>query len=151
MGTEPSPYSSRRYGIYSKRIPVCHRAAGSIDSPDWHPVALRSLFRSHDQKVPWRRRSPGYPFLALLKGDALVPGITITGTVEATGQIGPTSHVKEKTKAAALAGYRVLLVPRRQFYTPRANLVGMGIESKVLVYEVGTIDEAYTIMTGKRL
>jgi predicted S18 family serine protease len=90
-------------------------------------------------------------FLALLKGDALIQGITITGTLEATGQIGTTSHVAEKVKSAAHAGYRVLLVPRGQFYTPRANLVSLGVESKVLVYEVGTIDEAYKIMTGKKL
>ena len=52
---------------------------------------------------------------------------------------------------AARAGYHVLLVPRGQFYAPRVNRVSLNLESNVLVREVGTIEEAYEIMTGKKL
>ncbi|CAE6730107.1 MAG: hypothetical protein H8K06_17940 [Nitrospira sp.] len=90
-------------------------------------------------------------FLALLKGDHLKQDITITGTLEDDGRIGEVSQVAEKTTAAARAGYHVLLVPRGQFYAPRVNRVSLTLESHVLVREVDTIEEAYEIMTGKKL
>ena len=90
-------------------------------------------------------------FLALLKGDPLITEITITGTLESDGTIGPVTQIAEKTSAAARAGYRILLVPRGQFYTPRINRVALNLESKLLVREVETIEEAYEIMTGKKL
>ena len=89
--------------------------------------------------------------LALLKGDHLKQDITITGTLEGDGRIGQVAQVAEKTTAAAKAGYHVLLVPRGQFYAPRINRVSLNLESKVLVREVETIEEAYEIMTGKKL
>ncbi len=90
-------------------------------------------------------------FLALLKGDHLIQDITITGTLEGDGRIGQVAQVAEKTTAAARAGYHVLLVPRGQFYAPRVNRVSLTAESNVLVREVDTIEEAYEIMTGKKL
>jgi hypothetical protein len=90
-------------------------------------------------------------FLALLKGDHLIQDITITGTLEGDGRIGQVAQVAEKTTAAARAGYHVLLVPRGQFYAPRVNRVKLTPESNVLVREVDTIEEAYEIMTGRKL
>ncbi|HNE32277.1 MAG TPA: hypothetical protein PK589_14365 [Nitrospira sp.] len=90
-------------------------------------------------------------FIALLKGDQLRRDITITGTLEGDGRIGQVDQVAEKTTAAARAGYHVLLVPRGQFYAPRVNRVSLTPESNVLVREVETIEEAYEIMTGKKL
>lgn len=90
-------------------------------------------------------------FLALLKGDPLIKEITITGTLKSDGTIGHVTQIAEKTSAAARAGYRMLLVPRGQFYAPRINRVALNLESKVLVREVDTIEEAYEIMTGKKL
>jgi predicted S18 family serine protease len=90
-------------------------------------------------------------FLAVLRGDQLRQDIAITGKLLATGEIGPVTHVIEKAKAAAQAGYRMLLVPRGQFYAPRANLVRSTPESNLIVHEVGTIEEAYEIMTGTKL
>ena len=90
-------------------------------------------------------------FLALLKGDPLIQDITITGTLESNGRIGRVAQVAEKTTAAARAGYHVLLVPRGQFYAPRINRVSLSLESNVLVREVETIEEAYEIMTGRKL
>lgn len=90
-------------------------------------------------------------FIALLKGDQLIRDITITGTLEGDGRIGPVAQVAEKMTAAARAGYHMLLVPRGQFYAPRINRISMTAESNVLVREVDTIEEAYEIMTGKRL
>ncbi|GAB1721794.1 MAG: hypothetical protein NTNFB01_06900 [Nitrospira sp.] len=90
-------------------------------------------------------------FLALLKGDHLKRDITITGTLEGDGRIGQVDQVADKTIAAARAGYHVLLVPRGQFYAPRINRVSLTQEANVLVREVDTIEEAYELMTGKKL
>jgi PDZ domain-containing protein len=90
-------------------------------------------------------------FLAVLKGERLIGGIALTGTLEPTGRIGAVTRVAEKIKAAAQSGYRVLLVPRGQLPAPRVTLARMGTESNLILREVGTVDEAYEIMTGKKL
>ena len=70
-------------------------------------------------------------FLALLKGDLLFKEITITGSLDNDGSIGQVTQIAEKTRAAAQAGYRMLLVPRGQFYAPRVNRVAFNLESNV--------------------
>jgi predicted S18 family serine protease len=87
----------------------------------------------------------------VLKGDPLISGIALTGTLEPTGRIGSVRRVAEKIKAAAQSGYRLLLVPRGQLPAPRVTLARIGAESNLIVREVGTVDEAYEIMTGKKL
>jgi hypothetical protein len=90
-------------------------------------------------------------FLAVLKGERLISGIALTGTLEPTGRIGSVPRMADKMKAAAQGGYRLLLVPRGQLPAPRVNLVRFGMESSLILREVGTVDEAYEIMTGKKL
>lgn len=90
-------------------------------------------------------------FLAVLKGERLISGIALTGTLEPTGRIGSVPRMAEKMNAAARSGYRMLLVPRGQLPAPRVNLVRIGMEPTLLIREVGTVEEAYEIMTGKKL
>lgn len=89
-------------------------------------------------------------FLALLRGDQLSREIVITGSLESTGRIGQVRNIAKKIRAAARQGYRVILVPRGQMHIPPVRLVGIGLEPNVIVREVGTVKEAYEIMTGKR-
>jgi PDZ domain-containing protein len=90
-------------------------------------------------------------FLALLNGDPLPQGSHHHRHLESNGSIGQVSQIAEQAMAAAQAGYRMLLVPRGQFYTPRVNRVAFNLKSNVWVREVDTIEEAYAIMTGKKL
>ena len=90
-------------------------------------------------------------FLAVLKGERLISGIALIGTLEPTGRIGSVTRMAEKMNAAARTGYRMLLVPRGQLPAPRVNLVRIGMEPNLILREVGTVDEAYEIMTGKKL
>lgn len=124
-------------------------------TPSLHPTGTLSLYATFSGPLSAEGSTAeaalAIGFLALLKGDHLKQDITITGTLEDDGRIGEVSQVAEKTTAAARAGYHVLLVPRGQFYAPRVNRVSLTLESHVLVREVDTIEEAYEIMTGKKL
>ena len=135
--------------------------AGAFDyavnrlSPLHRPTGTLSL--STLSEVPTSSEGPSagaalaVGFLAVLKGDPLISGIALTGTLEPTGRIGSVRRVAEKIKAAAQSGYRLLLVPRGQLPAPRVTLARIGAESNLIVREVGTVDEAYEIMTGKKL
>lgn len=159
---QPDPLTLR-WG--RSQVPVRGAGMGSIQrafrfaverlAPSVHPTGTLSLYATFtgplNAEGSTAEAALAIGFLALLKGDALIQEITITGTLESDGRIGQVAQVAEKTTAAARAGYRILLVPRGQFYAPRINLVKMSLESKVLVREVDTIEEAYEIMTGRKL
>jgi hypothetical protein len=161
-GDQPNPLALR-WG--RSQVPVRAGGAGSIQhafsfalerlAPSIRPTGVLSLHATFvgpfSAESSTAEAAMAIGFLALLKGDTLIREITITGTLKSDGTIGPVTHVVEKTSAAARAGYRMLLVPRGQFYAPRINRVALNLESKVLVREVDTIDEAYEIMTGKKL
>lgn len=117
------------------------------------PTGTLSL--STRSKVPTSSEGPSagaalaVGFLAVFKGERLISGIALTGTLESTGRIGSVTRMTDKIKAAAQSGYRMLLVPRGQLPAPR--IVRIGMESDLILREVGTVDEAYEIMTGKKL
>ena len=90
-------------------------------------------------------------FLAVLQGEHLLSGIALTGTLEPTGRIGPVPRMADKMKAAAQSGYRILLVPRGQLPAARVKFIRLDTESNLILREVGTVEEAYEIMTGKKL
>lgn len=90
-------------------------------------------------------------FLAVLRGDRLTNEVALVGALEPTGRIGQVRRIRAKIRAAARQGYRVVLVPRGQRQIPTVRFVGMGVEPNITVREVGTVEEAYEIMTGKRL
>ena len=161
-GGQPNPLALR-WG--RSQVPVREAGRGSIQrafdfaverlSQSTRPTGVLSLYATFagpfgtDGSSAEAALSIG--FLALLNGDPLLKGITITGTLESNGSIGQVSQIAEKTMAEAQAGYRMLLVPRGQFYAPRVNRVAFNLESNVWVREVDTIEEAYEIMTGKKL
>jgi hypothetical protein len=90
-------------------------------------------------------------FIALFKGEPVRRGVAFTGTIEADGRIGPVGAIPDKIRAAAREGYRTVLIPQGQFYNANWNLSRLGMELNVTIKEVGTIDEAYELMTGRRL
>jgi len=90
-------------------------------------------------------------FLAVLKGDHIQRGVAVTGTIEPDGRIGSVGAIPDKIRAAAREGYRTILVPQGQINDPRWNLNSLAMSLNVTVKEVGTIDEAYELMTGHRL
>lgn len=90
-------------------------------------------------------------FIAMLKGDRLLRGIAMTGTLESGGRIGAVGSIPDKMRAAAREGYRTILVPSGQMYGPTWNLNEVALELNLIVKEVESIDQAYELMTGRRI
>jgi len=128
--------------------------AMAYQSTTIHPTGILSLSITSTGSLGDEGPSVGaglaVGFLAVLRGDRLASGIAVTGTLESTGRIGPVRNIAQKVRIAVHQGYRVVLVPRGQVRAPRARLVGIGVDSKVIIQEVGTIPEAYAIMTGRQ-
>jgi len=59
--------------------------------------------------------------------------------------------IADKVRAAAREGYRTVLVPQGQLYSSQWNLEKLGLDLNVTVKEVSTIDDAYELMTGRKL
>jgi hypothetical protein len=89
-------------------------------------------------------------FIAVLKGDPIRRGVAVTGTLESDGRIGVVGAIPDKVRAAAREGYRTILIPRGQFYETQWGLSSLALELNVTIREVGTVEEAYEVMTGRR-
>jgi PDZ domain-containing protein len=90
-------------------------------------------------------------FLAVLRGDPIIRGIALTGTLESDGRVGAVGGIPDKVRAAAREHYRMVLVPQGQLNDPRWDLIGLGMQLNLAIKEVSTVQEAYEIMTGRRL
>lgn len=94
--------------------------------------------------------------LALQRGDELLEGVTMTGTINATGSIGPVGGIPEKVKGAGENGITKVLIPLGQRNSPdhtgaTVDVVEVGERAGVEVVEVGDIYEAYPLLTGEEL
>jgi len=89
-------------------------------------------------------------FLAVLRADPIIRGIALTGTLESDGRVGPVGAISDKVRAAGREHYRMVLIPQGQLNDPRWDLIGLGMQLNLTIKEVGTVQEAYEIMTGRR-
>ncbi len=92
---------------------------------------------------------------ALLSNAKIDESITITGTINSGGLIGPVGGIKHKIDAAGQNGLRTVLIPRgSQVWREKNNsldLVEYGAGKNISVVEVATFVEAFKIMTGREL
>ncbi len=94
--------------------------------------------------------------IALERGDEMVEGVTMTGTINATGTVGPVGGIPEKITGAADAGFETVLIPLGQRNSVNAegdtvDVVREGERVGVEVIEVGDIYEAYEHLTGETI
>lgn len=87
----------------------------------------------------------------MFKGESVRRGVALTGTIQPDGTIGPVGAIPDKVRAAAREGCRTILIPAGQLRDSRWNLVHLGFELNVEIKEARTIDDAYELMTGKRI
>ena len=92
--------------------------------------------------------------LADINGDALLPGVTMTGTISPDGSIGVVGYVPTKLAAAAAAGFTTAVIPAGlgQYTTTDGtsmSLAEYGKSQGIEVKEVRTVAEAYLALTGK--
>lgn len=91
--------------------------------------------------------------IALSRGETFKKHVTMTGTINTTGTIGPVGGIPEKVVAAGEAGFTTVLIPLGQRSTPNedgelVDVVREGDRAGVTVIEVGDIYEAYHELTG---
>jgi Lon-like protease len=90
-------------------------------------------------------------FVAVLKGESIIRGIALTGTIQPDGRIGAVGAIPDKVRAAAREGYRTVLIPQGQLHSSEWNLSSLAMELNITVKEVETVEEAYELMTGRRM
>jgi uncharacterized protein len=94
--------------------------------------------------------------ISLLRGDKIKDNVTMTGTINPDGTIGPVGGIPLKVAGAVEAKKTVMLIPQgqRNSEDEEGNLVDVvdiGRDAKVDVREVGDIYDAYKEFTGKTL
>jgi uncharacterized protein len=95
--------------------------------------------------------------LAALRGDKVRDDVSMTGTINPDGTIGPVGGIPHKLDGAAKAGKKIILVPIGQRYDYDVNqeklvdLVEAGKKLGIEVREVSTVFEAYAALTGQTL
>ncbi len=96
-------------------------------------------------------------FLALMRGDAILPEVTMTGTINPDGTSGPVGGIPQKLRGAAEKGKTVFGYPVgcRQSEDLKTgamvDLEALGKELNVKVVEVATLNDAYLLLTGVTL
>ncbi|HYI16275.1 MAG TPA: S16 family serine protease, partial [Thermomicrobiales bacterium] len=95
--------------------------------------------------------------LAGYLGDTVDPTVTMTGTINPDGTIGPVGGIPHKIEGAAAAGKTTVLVPGGQRYDydyalgQSVDLVQVGQQHGVEVKLVSDIYDAYRELTGSEL
>jgi uncharacterized protein len=94
--------------------------------------------------------------LALMRGDKILPDITMTGTINPDGTIGPVGGIPYKVQGVIAAHKKRMLIPAGQRNSPNnsnqlVDVVQEGARQGITVTEVDNIYDAYKAMTGKDL
>ncbi len=94
--------------------------------------------------------------LSLMRGDKIKPGITMTGTINPDGTVGPVGGIPYKVDGAKQAKAKTMLIPLGQRNSADdsgklVDVVDIGDQKGVHVKEVADIYDAYKAFTGKTL
>lgn len=95
--------------------------------------------------------------LAALLGDEIKKDVTMTGTINPDGTIGPVGGIPQKLEGVKKAKKKVMLIPAGQRRQEDANtgeevdVIKKGDGMGITVKEVADIYEAYKELTGKNL
>lgn len=94
--------------------------------------------------------------ISLIRGDEILDDITMTGTINPDGTVGPVGGIPYKIDGVVDAGKDRMLIPVGLRNAPDGNgnlvdMVQLGKEKDVEVIEVADIYEAYELFTGEEL
>jgi hypothetical protein len=95
--------------------------------------------------------------LAALLGDNVKKDVTMTGTINPDGTIGPVGGIQYKIDGAKSAGKKTMLIPAGTRYEmdqtteESVDLIAKGKSKGITVQEVANVYEAYKGLTGKEL
>ncbi len=83
--------------------------------------------------------------IAALNGSRVRSDMTITGTIEDDGSIGPVGGIVEKVEAASGTGLRVALVPRESDVSDKIILASLRRKLNMTIVEVDDVQTAASI------
>ena len=86
--------------------------------------------------------------MAAWRGDTIRSDVALTGVITADGRIRKVGGLRGKLEGAAYAKIHTLLVPMGEARTPEWDLYELGRQYNVTVIEVGSLREAYELMTS---
>lgn len=79
----------------------------------------------------------------------MLPNVALTGAIEPDGRITAVGGIPEKIQGAAAAGITTVLIPKGQSHTRDWDVRPLSENLHIVVFEVGTLREAYEKMTGQ--
>jgi len=95
--------------------------------------------------------------LSIMRGATLKDGMTMTGTINPDGTVGPVGGIPQKIQGAAAEGFKTVLIPAGQRNSASeddgslVDVVDEGRRLGVEVREVRDVYEAYHAFTGQEL
>lgn len=95
--------------------------------------------------------------LATILGHPVKSDVTMTGTINPDGTVGPVGGIPQKIDGAAKAGKKTILIPAGQRQSidmatkQSVDVVDRGRRQSVDVKEVSDVYEAYELLTGRPL
>lgn len=146
-----------------------HFGGGSHVGPDWKEGARRAVLAAASvagqDPLGWTVTLKNRSFnsitdgtsasgaiavglLAVWRGAILRSDVALTGTVAEDGRILPVGGLPEKLAGAARSHIATVLVPRGQGRTKEWDLFELAAQRRLTLVEVGTLEEAYEVMTG---
>lgn len=88
--------------------------------------------------------------VAAWRGDTIRSGVVLTGVIAPDGRIEEVGDLPVKLQGAVTANMQAMLVPKGEARTNEWDLFELGQQRNIRVVEVGTLQEAYEMMTGIR-
>jgi len=88
--------------------------------------------------------------MAAWRGATIRSDVALTGVITADGRIREVGNLRGKLEGAALAKMHTLLVPKGEARTLEWDLYELGRQYNMTVIEVGSLREAYELMTGQQ-
>ena len=95
--------------------------------------------------------------IALMRGEKIPEDVSMTGTINPDGTVGPVGGIPEKVRGAAESGKKRFAIPLGQRIDTnlctgnKEDVVALGRSLGVEVKEVGDVREAYAFLTGVHL
>jgi predicted S18 family serine protease len=95
--------------------------------------------------------------LSSILGDKIKNNVSMTGTINPDGTIGPVGGIPQKLIGAKKAKIKMVLIPSGQRFSlnlktgETEDVINLGLDKGIKVKEVADIYEAYRLLTGKKL
>ena len=120
------------------------------DPREWQ-VTFKEVSMAYFVDGPSASAALAVGMVAARRGASLLPGVVLTGAIDAAGRISAVGRIPEKIQGAAKAGFSTVLIPPGQTRTRDWNVRPLSESLHVTIVEVPTLKAAYEKMTGQSL